>query len=291
MSWFNEYKNSLKNIDAEEPLDIYFFRPLAFVIVKLFYSFPFTPNHYSFFALISGIISGWYFLQGTAESFRLGAFCFFLFAIFDCCDGMVARLKKNGTEFGRLIDGVVDYIVNLTVYICLGIGAQKLWPDSGWMPWILVFLSGVSKAIHSFVYDHYLTEFLAYAKGDGGFVMREISEINFKLEKAIKSNDSRIRIWALKLYLAYSSLQAGKDERELKYNPETYCKFNQKVLKMWSLIGPAVHIVFLILAFLIEMPALLYIYAIVFGNSWLLFMLYYQKHMNSVLCSARQSAV
>lgn len=291
MKWFKEYKNSLKNIDAEEPLDIYFFRPLAFVIVKLFYSFPFTPNHYSLFALISGIISAWFFLQGTEESFRMGALGFFLFAIFDCCDGMVARLKKNGTEFGRLIDGVVDYIVNLAVYISLAIGALKLWPDSGWAPFILVFLSGVSKAIHSFVYDHYLTEYLAYARGDGGFVMREISEIRHKLEKAIANKDSSLRIGALKLYLGYSSLQAGKDERELKYNPETYCKYNQKVLKMWSLIGPAVHIVFLIVAFLAKTPSVLYFYAIVFGNVWLLFMFFYQKHMNSILCSARQSPV
>ncbi|MGZ3808010.1 MAG: hypothetical protein ACXVCE_07990, partial [Bacteriovorax sp.] len=96
MSWLTEYQKSLKNVHAEEPLDVYFYRPLAFIIVKTFYAFPITPNHYSFLALLSGIASGFHFLKGTPEGFQKGAFFFLLFAILDCCDGMVARLKKNG---------------------------------------------------------------------------------------------------------------------------------------------------------------------------------------------------
>jgi hypothetical protein len=37
---FSDYKKSLKNIEAEEPLDIYFYRPIAFIIVRFFYQTP-----------------------------------------------------------------------------------------------------------------------------------------------------------------------------------------------------------------------------------------------------------
>ena len=94
MNWLKEYKLSLKNLHAEEPLDVYFYRPLAFIVVKTFYSLPITPNMYSLMALLSGIASGYNFIKGTSLGFKWGAFFFLVFAILDCCDGMVARLKK-----------------------------------------------------------------------------------------------------------------------------------------------------------------------------------------------------
>jgi hypothetical protein len=277
MTWLTEYKISLKNIDAEEPLDVYLYRPMAFVVVKTFYSLPLTPNQYSLMALISGIISSVYFSQGTQTGFLWGAFYFLLFAIFDCCDGMQARLKKNGTEFGRMIDGLVDYAVNALVYIGLAVGSSKAYQFSGFFQvWGLVILAGISKAIHSIVYDHYLTEFLAYAKGDGGFALREVKEIEKRLEASKKDGSSLLRTIGLRIYLAYSSAQAGKEEKVLRFDPLEYCRHNLKLLKMWSFVGPTAHITFLILAYLLEIPSILFIFAIVFGNIWLVLMLLFQ---------------
>ena len=87
---------------------------------------------------------------------------------------MVARLKKNGTEFGRLIDGIVDYTVNIIVYFTLAAGMKGQMGPGLLQPWMLVILAGISKAVHSISYDHYLTEYLSYEKGDGGFVVKEI---------------------------------------------------------------------------------------------------------------------
>lgn len=283
MTWMQEYKASLKNLHAEEPLDVYFYRPMAFVIVKSFYALPITPNQYSLMALLSGMASGFYFLQGKADSFKWGAFYFLLFAVLDCCDGMVARLKKNGTEFGRLIDGVVDYIVNAIVYITLSLGLLKQFPDEAIQPWVLVIIAGVSKAIHAIFYDHYLTEYLSYEKGDGGFVVREIEELKIKLEQNESANGSIVRRLALKLYLGYSSIQAGNQQRTLLYNPLDYCLRNLRALKMWSAIGPSVHMLIFIICCILNEPYLLFFYAIIFGNLWLLLMLIYQFKINQEL--------
>ncbi len=45
-----------------------------------------------------------------------------LYNIIDCSDGQLARLKKNGTHTGRIIDGSADYITAAFVFIGLGIG-------------------------------------------------------------------------------------------------------------------------------------------------------------------------
>ena len=287
MNWLKEYKLSLKNLHAEEPLDVYFYRPLAFIVVKTFYSLPITPNMYSLMALLSGIASGYNFIKGTSLGFKWGAFFFLVFAILDCCDGMVARLKKNGTEFGRLIDGVVDYVVNVIVYMTLAIGIKKQYSPDLVQPWILVVVAGISKAIHSISYDHYLTEYLSYEKGDGGFVVREIEILRNKLNNLQKSKVSFFRRLGLKLYLAYSSIQAGNQGRVLIFNSEKYCEKNLRALKMWSSIGPAVHILVFIISCILNEPYLLFFYSVVFGNLWLMMMFVYQFKINQEMAEEK----
>ncbi len=286
MTWFAEYKSSLKNVHAEEFLDVYFFRPIAFVIVKLLYSFPLTPNNYSFASSASGLTAAWFFYHAQ---FRWGAFFFFLFAVLDCCDGMQARMKKNGSEFGRFIDGLVDYTSNIACYIALGYGVNKSIPVMGSIPTVyLIIAAGASKAIHAIFYDHYLMEYMSYDRGDGGFVQREIEELRAKLAAAKKNpKESKLRLFMLWTYLGFSSLQAGNEGRSLKFESKKYIEKNYRAIQLWGLIGPAWHIVFLILAFLFDRPEWLFGYAIIFANAWLVIMLLYQQKIFNNLESAQ----
>lgn len=287
MNWIIEYKKSLKNLHAEEPLDVYLYRPFAFVIVKLFYSLPITPNQYSLAALLAGVASGYNFLKGDSLSFKWGAFFFLLFAILDCCDGMVARLKKNGTKYGRIIDGLVDYLVNAIVYITLAIGIKKQFSPDLLQPWVLVLLAGLTKAIHAFFYDHYLNEYMSYEKGNRGFASREIEEVKQRLVESENSNDLFIKRFALRIYLKYSLVQAGNNKNDLSIDPKSYCEKNLKALKMWSMIGPSAHITFFVLACFLNEPYLLFFYTVIAGNIWLLLMLFYQFKNNQELAGER----
>ena len=276
MSWLSEYRSSLKNIHAEELLDVYFYRPIAFVIVKTFYQLPLTPNHYSFASFVSGISAAYFFARGN---FPLGAFFFFLFAVLDCCDGMQARMKKNGSEFGRFIDGLVDYTCNIACYIGLGIGVNKVMPMTGMIPtWYLVIGAGLSKALHAIVYDHYLMEYMSYDKGDSGFLEKEIEILKEKI-KVTKAdpNGSKLRLFMLTTYLGFSRLQTSKEEHVLKFKARDYVEKNYRAIQLWGFIGPAWHIIVLILAFLFGHAEWLFVYAIGLGNIWLLIMLSYQQ--------------
>lgn len=282
MSWLSEYRSSLKNVHAEEFLDVYFYRPIAFVIVKSLYSLPLTPNNYSFMSFASGMTAGYFFFHGQ---FVLGAIFFFLFAVLDCCDGMQARMKKNGSEFGRFVDGLVDYVSNAVCYIALAIGVMKVMPITMGVPtWYLIVAAGVSKALHSIIYDHYLMEYMSYEKGDGGFVQNEIEMIRKKIDDAQKDpNGSKRRLLILRIYLGFSSLQAGSEARTLKFDSKEYVKKNYRSIQMWGLIGPAWHITFLIIGFLFNRPEWFFAYAIVFGNFWMLLMMTYQQKLNGDL--------
>ena len=126
MSIVSDYKASLKNTQVEEILDLLIFRPLAFLLVKVLYHTSLTPNQISLLAMLTGIISGYFFAQGTQTDFLIGGLLYSLSNVIDCCDGMIARLKKNGSSVGRIVDGVVDYIVSIAVYVGLAIGMGKM---------------------------------------------------------------------------------------------------------------------------------------------------------------------
>jgi hypothetical protein len=178
---------------------------------------------------------------------------------------------------------VVDYLVNGIIYITLAIGLYKQFPNEAIQPWVLVLLAGASKAIHSISYDHYLTEYISYENGDGSFVVREIDVLRAKIEKSEKNKTPLLRRFALKLYLAYSNIQAGNQERELRFNSEDYCQRNLLALKMWSMIGPSVHMLVFMTSCILNEPYLLFFHAVVFGNLWLVMMFIYQFKINQEL--------
>ena len=64
------------------------------------------------FVGIAGIMFG----LGTYQYLVYGAILYFLCNILDCADGQIARLKKNGTKVGRIVDGFIDYIVSTAVF-------------------------------------------------------------------------------------------------------------------------------------------------------------------------------
>src|SRR5437660_420590 len=104
MSWFTDYKKSLKMVEVEEYFDLFFYRPLAFLLVKTVYRTSITPNQLTITAIIVGLLSGFTFARGP-HYWALGAVLFALYNIIDCSDGQLARIKKNGTHAGRIVDG------------------------------------------------------------------------------------------------------------------------------------------------------------------------------------------
>ncbi|MCB0280245.1 MAG: CDP-alcohol phosphatidyltransferase family protein, partial [Calditrichaeota bacterium] len=138
MKILESYKNSLKNPQVEEILDLIIFRPLAFLLVLVLYRLPITPNQITFLAMLSGIIAGYFYSLGDTSSFVWGAIFYGLSNVLDCSDGMIARIKNNGTKVGRIIDGFVDYVVSIAVYVGLASGLIKSGIDLPFAPWTLV---------------------------------------------------------------------------------------------------------------------------------------------------------
>jgi phosphatidylglycerophosphate synthase len=285
MSLAKDYTTSLKGIQMEEMPNLFVYRPLAFLLVKLLYPFPITPNQVSFLAIIPGVISAYCFSRGDAHSFFIAAILLALSSIFDCADGMIARLKRNGTKTGRLVDGIVDYIVGVSVYVGLALGLHKA-VLAGWLelpvnPWILLVIAALSNIIHSGVTDYYRNLYDAHKNGKKITPQMEIEEFSAELERLKQEKRKPIEKLMIRVYLIYLRIQAGKRVKPfVRIDPREYQKHNRLLLSLWNLIGPATHISVIVISALLYKPLIFFYYTIVFANLWMVLLFFLQKRAN-----------
>lgn len=248
MSLIAEYKASLKNIIIEEYVDLFFFRPLAFLFVKSIYRTNLTPNQITLLSMLVGIWSGIMIGIGGSTTILLGAVLLALATIFDCADGQLARMKNNGTAFGRILDGVVDYVYTISAFFGIAIGGRSesmnplLW-------WFFVTAAGASYAVQAALLDYYRNEFLAHLTGRRGFIGDELSEVNREHEEYSMMKGHYLEKLLLFFYVNYTSYQIRLKPREAsqdKANPTEYVKRNSPLIRLWALNGTSTHVFVLV---------------------------------------------
>lgn len=277
MTLFSEFKQSLKTVDSEEILDLIIFRPLSFIFVKLIYNTNITPNQISIVALFFGIMSGVLYGFGTYEFLIYASVSFFICNTLDCMDGQLARLKKNGTKIGRVIDGFIDYLTSISVFLGLGFAMTHITGEAAYS-WILTIAAGISKALQNMFFDHYRNSYLenVYHKVSG--LDDEIKEYSDEKE-ALKNVKGRyFEKFLISIYLSYCKAQKNSTKPvEVNVSPEEYKSKNKLLLRLWSWIGSTTHMVALIIFSFMNRIDLYLIYTVTIGNLFFIILLIWQK--------------
>jgi phosphatidylglycerophosphate synthase len=251
MNWVEEYKKSLKMKEVEEIFDLIFYRPVAFLFVRAVYKTDLTPNGISKAAILMGVIAGCFYSLGHLVYFRIGALFYVLFNILDCSDGQLARLKKNGTPVGRIIDGISDYLAAIAVYIGILIGfALRMQNPYFWL--IMLVLAGLSTAAHGILVDYFRNRFLDYVQGKRGKSENETEELEREYESIKNQKGKVFDRMVLLIYFRYSALQrllvARKKKTKLFITtPQEYFQKNRRIIRFWLLLGPTTEITALVI--------------------------------------------
>ncbi len=163
MNLVEQYRKSLKPLDIEEPIDVWVQRPVGFVIAKLAYPTPLTPNQITILSIIFGLVAGFFYVKPVPHHLVWAGLCVFLSAAFDCADGALARMRKSSSALGRMLDGVAD----LTTTIAAVGGSTYVMATRHAHPWwhaaivvVLCLLTVWTNAFHSGGYDYYKSMFL-----------------------------------------------------------------------------------------------------------------------------------
>ena len=277
MSWYTEYKSSLKGYDVEELLDIFFYRPMSFLFVKLIYSTNITPNQISIVSMLFGILTGVMFGFGTYQFFIFGAVALLISNVLDCADGQLARLKKNGTGIGRIIDGFIDYITGLSIYVGIGIGLSIATGNYLYV-WGITAIGGFSRVLQNMMFDNYRNMYLANVYDKASDLDKEIEEYT-RLKRVIDKTKGRyIEKFLVNIYIKYASVQnkTAKDEK-MNVTSEEYKKKNILLLRAWSWIGSTTHLTAVMVACVLNRVDLYLWITFTLGNLLLLTFYIIQK--------------
>lgn len=283
MKWIDEYRASLKMIEVEELLDLLFYRPLAFVLVKIIYPTNITPNQISLVALLVGVAGGFLFSFGIHTAYIMAAILLIMYDVLDCSDGQLARLKKNGTLIGRIIDGFSDYVVAVVAYIAIGIGFSIQTGDYLYA-WSLTVAAGISNAIHSIILDYYRNIFMDNVlkrENTLGDSLERFEEEYQNLRSQKKYHYETLLLW---FYLKYSSVQIRfSPQTHIMYDGEEYYRKNKRILHLWTYLGPTTELTFMIICALINRMDI-YLWSIVLaGNLYALVLYFIQTRINRSL--------
>ena len=272
---FKEFRKNVREFWQEEPFDFFFYRFFAYLIVRATYRLPLNPNHFSLLGLITAILTGVTLAEGTRESFILGGLGIFLFGVFDCCDGLLARMKGNGTKYGALIDMVIDVISALSFYSGVTIGLVK---SSEVFTWELTFpvLSMFAIAAHAGIYHFYKKQFVFFINKDPKGFNNEIEQYRKEYEELKEKNGSLIdRI----LILFYLKLNTTRKENPNIFNYEfqSFISYNKKTVPLWGVIAGSSHLTILSYCLIMNNLDFYFYYALIFGNLWVVMMTMVQK--------------
>ncbi len=164
MGWVDGYRRSLKSVDVEETIDLYFHRPLAYLLARALLPTGVTPNQVTLLSMLLGIACGALIVSPFPGHLGWAALALVLSAIVDCADGQLARMRGTSSAFGRMLDGCSDFTTTVaSVGGCLWLLHLK-YAGSAWhWPLLLIAVgTAYTGSFHTASHDHYKNVYLKF---------------------------------------------------------------------------------------------------------------------------------
>jgi len=117
-------------------------RRVSIPISRQLIKYPVTPNMVSLFTLALSLAAGVCFAAGGYWNCLIGALLGVLTSILDGCDGEVARLKLQVSDFGCWLDTICDYLYYIVTFGGITIGLVRSKGEPSLAGWGVVIFAG-----------------------------------------------------------------------------------------------------------------------------------------------------
>ena len=156
-------ESTFKAREVEGILDLHFYRPIGFRLAGLFAQLKMTPATVSLLAGTFGVIAGHLYFYRNLGINIAGMVLHVCANALDNADGQLARLTRQESRKGRIIDSVADHLGFASVYIHLTLRCAF----AGASPaiWLLALSAAISHALQGAAADYYRTAFLYFTGG------------------------------------------------------------------------------------------------------------------------------
>ncbi|MDH3256558.1 MAG: CDP-alcohol phosphatidyltransferase family protein [Nitrospinota bacterium] len=238
MSWHNQIDQIRKNLT--EPVVRWIQEPAARPLVYAFKETPVTPNQVTGLSALLAIVAAYFFSFGDTRSMIQGGIIFEISLILDSVDGELARAKGMASEWGRIVDGIGDYVSSIAVLIGLMMGL----PDSRGALLALAFLI----FLRGITFDYFKENMMSRIKHGYDGSQRDIQKT---YEKLSASSSFTLKIYFYYLQLqqllfrrnwtslrTYASTQLSTDTVWPEKQRMHYYQEQRSLIRLWKWNGP-----------------------------------------------------
>jgi phosphatidylglycerophosphate synthase len=245
------FREVIKSPEVEDPVNLYFNRPIAYAFVWAVRGTKITPNGVTLLSVIVGAMAGAAFLIGSKEAMIMGGALLWASAILDGADGILARAKNVQSPYGRAIDGLADSAVAVMTVLP---AFYHLWVQH--QSWFIVALMAPAvffANVHMAIHDYFKESFLHHTRVGSGGEGEDPDIVAARVEEA--KGVSRLAFVAMKIILApYTARQFKlirwidpKADREgLRFcvtpeSAELYRTAQVLPMRIWTILSTAPH--------------------------------------------------
>lgn len=165
------YRDSLKSMDTEEHIDLAFYRPIGYAWACLAKKLGVTPNAITISSIFIGLGAGVAFYFPELWINVIGMLLLIWANSFDSADGQLARMTKQYSRLGRILDGLSGDFWFAAIYIAICLReniTSDFFMAHKWVIWVMAVITGLCHAKQAAMADYYRQFHLYFLRGEEG---------------------------------------------------------------------------------------------------------------------------
>lgn len=226
-----DYKATLKSMDTEETFDLIFYRPIGYCWAVLAKKLGVKPNAITIASIFLGIGAGYFFYFNNIWWNILGAVLLIWADSFDSADGQLARMTKQYSRLGRILDGISSELWFTAIYLAIVLRenhTSEFFSAHQWVIWVIAVVTAISHATQAKMADYYRQFHLYFVKGREGAEL----EVAQDLWDKFHSLSWKKNFFQKLVMLFYTNYTTGQEKRTpwmQRFRKELHAKFGDQI--------------------------------------------------------------
>ncbi len=293
-----QYRDSLKSMDTEEHIDLAFYRPLGFAWAVLFAKLGISPNVVTIASIFLGVAGGVLLYFGDAPHLWLNYLGIFLIVwanTYDSADGQLARITKQYSRLGRILDGLSGDFWFVAIYFALvfrelHFGDKMLgdyFATHQWIIWALAIAAGACHAKQAAMADYYRQFHLYFLKGKEGSELDSVDQLTEEYNKVPWKGNlwKKLTMFFYRNYTANQEVMTPSMQRLRKALKERYGddvpqgfrdmfrRLSLPLMKYTNMLSFNTRIIAMFISVIVQVPWLYFAFELVVLNTMLVYMI------------------
>ncbi len=226
-------ESTYKAVDVEETIDIYFYRPIGYLVARGCQAFGITPNAVTIVSIFIGVYAGhlFYFRDVTAN--LMGILFWVIADTLDSVDGQLARMTNHKSKIGRILDGLGGNLMFVSFYLHL-FARMVVTYDVGWY-WLfgIVLAGGASHSLQSSLADYYRNAYLKFVVDPMKSELEGADEVRREYE-AMRFRQHPVKKLLMRVYLNYTVQQESLSRNFQRLRKLVASRYGQNIPAWFS---------------------------------------------------------